>query len=89
MAKKKKTADEQHVDLEGVKYYTKDFNQEQVDYYNHLMDLSKKENAMAFNIRQVRGGYEYFAGLLSKSLKNGEAESDQYDAEWGSQRLLR
>ena len=76
MAKKKKTAEEQHVDLEGVKYYTKDFNQEQVDYYNHIMDLSKKERNMAFNIQQVRGGYEYFAGLLSKSLKNGEVKAE-------------
>jgi len=42
MAKKKKTADEQHVELEGVKYYTKDFNQEQVAFYNHLIDLSNK-----------------------------------------------
>ncbi len=89
MAKKKEKAEEQHVDLEGVKYYTKDFNQEQVDYYNHLMDLSKKENAMAFNLQQIQGGREHFTSLLSVSLKNGEAESDQLDAEWGSQRLLR
>ena len=76
MAKKKKTADEQHVDLEGVKYYTKDFNQEQVAFYNHLIDLSNKERNMAFNLQQIQGGREHFTSLLSVSLKNGETESD-------------
>jgi hypothetical protein len=76
MAKKKKTAEEQHVELEGVKYYTKDFNQEQVAFYNHLIDLSNKERNMAFNLQQIQGGREHFTSLLSVSLKNGKAESD-------------
>ena len=76
MAKKENKAKEQHVEVDGKKYYVKDYSEEQKQLWNHWNDLIKKENAMAFNLIQVRGGKEYFGGLLANSLKNGKPESD-------------
>ena len=76
MAKKKEKANEQHVTVDDKKYYVKDYNEEQKQIWNHWNDLGKKENAMAFNLIQVRGGKEYFAGLLANSLKNGKEPSN-------------
>jgi len=76
MAKKKEKVNDDYVELEGEKYYVKDYNEEQNQFYSHLKDLGRKENAMTFNLMQLRGGKEYFAALLGNSLKNGKAESD-------------
>ena len=76
MAKKENKAKEQHVTVDDKKYYVKDYNEEQKQLWNHWNDLINKENSMAFNLIQVRGGKEYFGGLLANSLKNGKPESD-------------
>ena len=89
MAKKKKTADEQSVNIDGTEYKVSDLSKEQIDMVNHVADLDNKLRSASFNVVQLQGGRNYFMEMLSGSLKNGEAESDQFDAEWGSQRLLR
>ena len=87
MAKKQK--EEPMVSIDGKEYKVSDLEPEQVDMVNHVADLDNKLRSASFNVVQLQGGRNYFMEMLSGSLKNGEAESDQFDAEWGSQRLLR
>ncbi len=74
MAKKKK--DEPKVNINGKEYKVADLSSEQVDMVNHVADLDNKLRSASFNVVQLQGGRNYFMGMLSGSLKNGEAESD-------------
>ena len=76
MAKKKKTAEEQSVNIDGTEYKVSDLSKEQIDMVNHVADLDNKLRSASFNVVQLEGGRNYFMEMLSGSLKNGEAESD-------------
>ena len=39
MAKKKKTAEEQSVNIDGTEYKVSDLSKEQIDMVNHVADL--------------------------------------------------
>jgi len=74
MAKKQK--EEPKVNIDGKEYKVADLSSEQVDMVNHVADLDNKLRSASFNVVQLQGGRNYFMGMLSGSLKNGEAESD-------------
>ena len=76
MAKKKKTADEQSVNIDGTEYKVSDLSKEQIDMVNHVADLDNKLRSTSFNVVQLQGGRNYFMEMLNESLKNGKAESD-------------
>ncbi len=76
MAKKKKTAEEQSVNIDGTEYKVSDLSKEQIDMVNHVADLDNKLRSARFNVVQLQGGRNYFMEMLSGSLKNGKAESD-------------
>ena len=76
MEKKKKTSEEQSVNIDGTEYKVSDLSKEQIDLVIHVADLDNKLRNASFNVVQLQGGRNYFMEMLSGSLKNGEAESD-------------
>lgn len=73
MAKKKKTADEQIVTIDGQEYKVDDLTQEQIAMSNHILDLDNKLRNANFNVVQLQGGREFFMNMLKESL-NGISE---------------
>ena len=74
MAKKQK--EEPKVNIEGKDYKVSDLTKEQVDMVNHVADLDNKLLSAQFNLTQMQGGRNFFMSNLSKSLEEGESETN-------------
>ena len=68
MAKQKKKANEQTVNINGKEYKVADLSQEQILNVNHCQDLSRKLESARFNVQQLEGGFNYFMNQLTESL---------------------
>ena len=68
MAKQKKKANEQTVNINGKEYKVADLSQEQILNVNHCQDLSRKLETARFNVQQLEGGFNYFMSQLTESL---------------------
>ena len=71
MAKKKKTAEEQSVNIDGTEYKVSDLSKDQIDKVNHVADLDIKLRSASFNVVQLQGGRNYFMEMLNASLESG------------------
>ena len=74
MAKKKKTAEEQSVNIDGTEYKVSDLSKEQIDMVNHVADLDNKLRSASFNVVQLQGGRNYFMEMLNASLEGGQCD---------------
>ena len=70
MAKKEKEMPkEQTINYEGKEYKVSVFNEQEIDDFNHSLDLQNKIQRAAFNLRQLNGSAEYYKSKNNKAIK--------------------
>ena len=69
MAKKEKKPQEQTFIYKGKVYKVNDFNENQIDDFNQYLDLSNKRQKMAFNLRQLNGGCQFYESQIDKHIE--------------------
>ena len=73
MAKKQKEQ-KPMLNLDGVEYEIDSMTDEQKAMTNHLADLSRKIETMAFNMQQIEFGKQAFITALKSSLAGEDKE---------------
>ena len=58
----------QIVTLDGASYDANDFNEQQMQYLNHVIDLDRKLNSTMFQIQQLQVGKDSFMRMLKEAL---------------------
>jgi hypothetical protein len=58
----------QIVNIDGVEYDTKDFNEQQVTLLNHVVDLERKIGSTRFQMDQLQVGRDAFFKMLKEAL---------------------
>ncbi|CAB4180647.1 hypothetical protein UFOVP1049_73 [uncultured Caudovirales phage] len=56
------------VTIDGTEYDANDFNEQEVVYLNHLMDLDRKIGSTQFQLQQLMVGKDAFLGMLKAEL---------------------
>ena len=76
MAKKEKEMPkEQTFIYKDKEYKVSDFNENQIDDFNQYLDLSNKRHKMAFNLRQLDGGCQYYELRIDKHIEKHNQEA--------------
>jgi hypothetical protein len=63
-----KTNTPQVITIDGTEYNANDFNEQEVMYLNHLMDLDRKIGSTQFQLQQLMVGKDAFLGMLKAEL---------------------
>ena len=58
----------QIVTIDGTEYDANDFNEQEVMYLNHLMDLDRKIGSTQFQLQQLMVGKDAFLNMLKAEL---------------------
>jgi len=58
----------QLVTIDGTEYNANDFNEQEVMYLNHLMDLDRKIGSTQFQLQQLMVGKDAFLTMLKAEL---------------------
>lgn len=58
----------QLVTIDGTEYNANDFNEQEVMYLNHLMDLDRKVGSTQFQLQQLMVGKDAFLNMLKAEL---------------------
>jgi hypothetical protein len=58
----------QIVNIDGVEYDTKDFNEQQAILLNHVVDLERKLGSTRFQLDQLQVGRDAFFNMLKEAL---------------------
>jgi hypothetical protein len=58
----------QIVMIDGTEYDANDFNEQEVMYLNHLMDLDRKIGSTQFQLQQLMVGKDAFLNMLKAEL---------------------
>jgi len=58
----------QIVTIDGTEYDANDFNEQEVMYLNHLMDLDRKIGSTQFQLQQLMVGKDAFLTMLKAEL---------------------
>ena len=58
----------QIVTIDGTEYDANDFNEQEVMYLNHLMDLDRKIGSTQFQLQQLMVGKDAFLGMLKTEI---------------------
>ena len=58
----------QIVNIDGVEYDTKDFNEQQAILLNHVVDLERKLGSTRFQLDQLQVGWDAFFNMLKEAL---------------------
>ena len=69
MAKDKKTS----ITVNDKEYFIEDFNETEMNAYNHIQDLDRKLANAQFNIDQLQVGRNGFVNILAASLEEMDA----------------
>ena len=65
----------QIVTIDGTEYDVNDFNEQEILYLNHCVDLDRKISSTQFQLQQLLTGKDAFLGMLKAELaKPKEAE---------------
>jgi hypothetical protein len=72
MSKKEKNL----ITVNDVEYDISTFSDEQIIVLNHIKDLGRKIDNLAFNLDQLKVGREAFVKRLADSLENEETTSN-------------
>ena len=65
----------QIVTIDGTEHDANDFNEQEVMYLNHIMDLDRKIGSTQFQLQQLMVGKDAFLNMLKAELaKPKEAE---------------
>ena len=65
----------QIVTIDGTEFDANDFNEQEVVYLNHCIDLDRKIGSTQFQLQQLMVGKDAFLGMLKAELaKPKEAE---------------
>ena len=63
-----KTNTPQVITIDGTEYNANDFNEQEVMYLNHLMDLDRKIGSTQFQLQQLMVGKDAFLNMLKAEL---------------------
>ena len=58
----------QIVTIDGTEFDANDFNEQEVMYLNHIMDLDRKIGSTQFQLQQLMVGKDAFLGMLKAEL---------------------
>ena len=58
----------QIVTIDGTEFDANDFNEQEVTYLNHLMDLDRKIGSTQFQLQQLMVGKDAFLNMLKAKL---------------------
>lgn len=58
----------QIVTIDGIEYNANDFNEQEVTYLNHIIDLDRKIGSTQFQLQQLVAGKDAFLGMLKAEL---------------------
>jgi hypothetical protein len=58
----------QIVTIDGTEYNANDFNEQEVTYLNHCIDLDRKIGSTQFQLQQLMVGKDAFLGMLKAEL---------------------
>ena len=58
----------QIVTIDGTEYNANDFNEQEVMYLNHIMDLDRKIGSTQFQLQQLMVGKDAFLNMLKAEL---------------------
>jgi hypothetical protein len=58
----------QIVTIDGTEYDANDFNEQEVTYLNHCIDLDRKIGSTQFQLQQLVAGKDAFLGMLKAEL---------------------
>lgn len=58
----------QIVNIDGVEYDTKNFNEQQTVLLNHVVDLERKLGSTRFQLDQLQVGRDAFFNMLKEAL---------------------
>ena len=63
-----KTNTPQVITIDGTEYDANNFNEQEVAYLNHLMDLDRKIGSTQFQLQQLMVGKDAFLNMLKAEL---------------------
>ena len=63
-----KTNTPQVITIDGTEYNANDFNEQEVMYLNHIMDLDRKIGSTQFQLQQLMVGKDAFLSMLKAEL---------------------
>ena len=58
----------QIVTIDGTEFDANDFNEQEIAYLNHIMDLDRKIGSTQFQLQQLMVGKDAFLGMLKAEL---------------------
>ena len=58
----------QIVTIDGTEYDANDFNEQEITYLNHCIDLDRKIGSTQFQLQQLVAGKDAFLGMLKAEL---------------------
>ena len=58
----------QIVTIDGTEFDAHDFNEQEVTYLNHCLDLDRKIGSTQFQLQQLMVGKDAFLGMLKAEL---------------------
>ena len=65
----------QIVTIDGTEFDANDFNEQEIAYLNHCIDLDRKIGSTQFQLQQLMVGKDAFLGMLKAELaKSKEVE---------------
>jgi hypothetical protein len=62
------TKKSQIVTIDGTEFDANDFNEQEVTYLNHCIDLDRKIGSTQFQLQQLMVGKDAFLGMLKAEL---------------------
>tara|TARA_X000001388_G_C2119739_1_gene80975 strand:- start:253 stop:486 length:234 start_codon:yes stop_codon:yes gene_type:complete len=75
MAKKEKEVPkEQTITYDNKEYKVSLFTEEEIDDFNHSLDLQNKVQRAAFNLRQINGSAEHYKSKNVKAIERVNEE---------------
>jgi hypothetical protein len=63
-----KTNTPQVITIDGTEFDANDFNEQEVTYLNHCIDLDRKIGSTQFQLQQLMVGKDAFLGMLKAEL---------------------
>ena len=63
-----KTNTPQVITIDGTEFDANDFNEQEVAYLNHIMDLDRKIGSTQFQLQQLMVGKDAFLNMLKAEL---------------------
>ena len=63
-----KTNTPQVITIDGTEYNANDFNEQEVMYLNHCLDLDRKIGSTQFQLQQLMVGKDAFLNMLKAEL---------------------